>query len=376
MPHLLLQAKMLEKKRKILYCKGEKKKQNFSGRQPNVFHIKQNKYRLVHHSRNSASKQWNETVVLNFNGLMRVFKTFFVFLTTVDDFSLIWQKVLDEIVEFYNFPSEEVVNVCIQSVQDLLLIKKDEISQTLAKSLWESCWSTFSRMTALMTGRQMPTCNLFLVQVLSSLFKQLGSSFGDRDLQRLLTLLRPVAFIPSTSDSNPISEPQKEVFALIEAIPKTNTLFPHVVVELIVYIAQAIGFDYKNSITETDVPQIQTQRSKQFYLFAERTIQILFKTLNAQQQQNPNSFDANVFQDTITILGTAMLTKYQQYQLPLWRTAADSFINIVKREVPMLNKQNDISDVKLNLIWNSTNSVAPRLQVDADLDLPAFAKQL
>ena len=32
---------------------------------------------MIHHSRNTSSKQWNETLVITFNGLVRVFKGYF-----------------------------------------------------------------------------------------------------------------------------------------------------------------------------------------------------------------------------------------------------------------------------------------------------------
>jgi hypothetical protein len=49
---------------------------------------------LVHHSRNNAQKQWDETIVLSFSGLSRLIKTFFSTLSQLQSFADLWSQWL------------------------------------------------------------------------------------------------------------------------------------------------------------------------------------------------------------------------------------------------------------------------------------------
>jgi hypothetical protein len=199
-----------------------------------------------------------------------------------------------------------------------------------------------ARLVSGMQGRTLPSSHLLLAQVLTSLYRHLSSQFVDGDYQRLLLLMRPVAFVASTSESNPISECQKEVFALLDAMPtRSEALMPHVVVELLVYISQTIGFEYRNSIcSDTEVPATFVNRSKQFYLFGERTIGLLLRLLDAKRAESTSRFEPSVFHDTVAVLGATLMTKYSQYHLTLWRTAHEAFVSIVKNDIQRLNRSN------------------------------------
>jgi len=52
----------------------------------------------------------------------------------------------------------------------------------------------------------------------------------------------------------------------------------------------------------------------------------------------------------VKVLGTSMITKYQAYNSPFWRSAVSSFISISKIGINDLNKS-DISEIKVNVIW-------------------------
>jgi hypothetical protein len=66
---------------------------------------------LVHYSRNTASKQWNETQVLALNGVVRVFKSFFTRLKALNSFHAAWAKLLADAEIFFVTPSVEVSSV-------------------------------------------------------------------------------------------------------------------------------------------------------------------------------------------------------------------------------------------------------------------------
>ena len=51
------------------------------------------KHVMVHHSRNTVEKQWDETRVLVVSGISDTFAKFFVTLSTLDEFQAAWEKV-------------------------------------------------------------------------------------------------------------------------------------------------------------------------------------------------------------------------------------------------------------------------------------------
>ena len=69
---------------------------------------------LVHHTRNTASKQWAETQVIVLGGVARVFQTRLDSLCQLDGFERVWSTLLDNIKECACSPSNEVRhNFCL-----------------------------------------------------------------------------------------------------------------------------------------------------------------------------------------------------------------------------------------------------------------------
>lgn len=74
---------------------------------------------LVHHSRNTAQKQWDETLVLVLGGMSRLLRPFLPFLQTLDNFQKGWDSLLLFIQESILNGSKEVAlaaNNCLQTV--------------------------------------------------------------------------------------------------------------------------------------------------------------------------------------------------------------------------------------------------------------------
>jgi hypothetical protein len=70
-------------------------------------------FRLVHHSRNTAGKQWNETLSLALGGVVRVYKLFFSSLKSIPSFEVAWTKLFDQLVHFIAQDGYEVSTVII-----------------------------------------------------------------------------------------------------------------------------------------------------------------------------------------------------------------------------------------------------------------------
>ena len=70
-----------------------------------------NPFRLVHHTRNTNEKQWNETVVFAMQGIIRVFRTFFPIVSSLNGFNDSWAQLLKLFESFAGSKSSEVSKV-------------------------------------------------------------------------------------------------------------------------------------------------------------------------------------------------------------------------------------------------------------------------
>lgn len=121
--------------------------------------------RLVHHTRNTNEKQWNETVVFAMQGIIRVFRTFFPTLSALDDFSKHWAQLLSFFETFAGSKSVEVSKVWkptlkIQSAngtpQNAISLLKELMhpqvtSEVFARVLWENMWECLSHISRTLT---------------------------------------------------------------------------------------------------------------------------------------------------------------------------------------------------------------------------------
>jgi hypothetical protein len=72
---------------------------------------------LIHHSRNTAQKQWDETIVLVLGGIARLLRSFFPFLQQLSKFSSGWVLLLDFVKNGILNGSKEVALAAINCLQ-------------------------------------------------------------------------------------------------------------------------------------------------------------------------------------------------------------------------------------------------------------------
>lgn len=78
---------------------------------------------LIHHSRNTAQKQWAETQVLTLSGISRVFNTKRHMLQSLGDFNRAWSLLLEFIENAALSKSNEVSLAALKSFQEIIYNK-------------------------------------------------------------------------------------------------------------------------------------------------------------------------------------------------------------------------------------------------------------
>ena len=195
---------------------------------------------LIHHSRDTAEKQWAETSVLSLAGVSRVFSTRSHILQKLDDYPRAWALLLEMIEASALSKNSEVALNSLKSFQEIVnsnnegsveqneenSLKFLEISES-ELDLWTNAWRVwqiigvnsmesmqFLRTTKDSAGK-IQTKTIYpsqpyltaLVNVFPPLFGHIYSRFGIGDLQRLCKVLQRAVSMPLHSETSPFLLP-------------------------------------------------------------------------------------------------------------------------------------------------------------------------
>ena len=76
---------------------------------------------MMHHSRNTAQKQWAETKVLTISGVVRVFNTKRKLLKSMEDYSKAWLLLLEYVEKMALSDTAEVSLAALKSLQEMIV---------------------------------------------------------------------------------------------------------------------------------------------------------------------------------------------------------------------------------------------------------------
>ena len=215
---------------------------------------------LIHHSRDTAEKQWAETRVLTLSGVARVFNNRRQILAGLEEFPRAWALLL-EFIEFAALSkSAEVALAALKSFQDIVQDSSENPETAVASSspvensrdknagkgaarlkvkpkfceaadedlnLWSNAWRVWYNIgttsmaeshivrtrrdsSGKITSTRTYSAQAFLaalVQIFPSLFMRIYGRFGLADLQKLAKILQTSVTIPVPVDQSPFLVP-------------------------------------------------------------------------------------------------------------------------------------------------------------------------
>eukprot|EP00123_Amoebidium_parasiticum_P019109 comp24340_c0_seq1/m.46265 comp24340_c0_seq1/g.46265 ORF comp24340_c0_seq1/g.46265 comp24340_c0_seq1/m.46265 type:complete len:1624 (-) comp24340_c0_seq1:273-5144(-) len=182
---------------------------------------------LVHHSRNTAAKQWDESVVISLAGVTGVLRTHYTRLNTLADFPFAWQLALSFIEVFGVGSSKEVASAAVSCMADLLRAPEAaglDVGQAggEGEGSWRQAWLVWARLATNNTpelegeaaGEELtvsiddptalavrPDTLTALVALYSVLHLHIGAGLSDSDHRLLFFVLRRVAACVSHSSN-------------------------------------------------------------------------------------------------------------------------------------------------------------------------------
>lgn len=171
---------------------------------------------MMHHSRDTEKKQWQETSVLTLAGIARVFKTKRLVLLQMENFDTAWDKVLEFIQNAATSSSIEVSRAALCSFEEVLN-PIDSITPK-QKIVYRKAWNAWCNIGIKVTippppGQTSPDEMLTqayltsLVLLFPSLHCHLADQFDGRDFKHLSQVLYGAVCVPIRSDSTAFHQP-------------------------------------------------------------------------------------------------------------------------------------------------------------------------
>lgn len=112
---------------------------------------------MMHHTRNTVSKQWDETRALALSGASRVFCRFFAVFQGLDSMGMVWKLLLEFVEASIRHRSAEVVTAGIEALAEMLSScfgvadSASGVESEIMRKLWCDAMSTLSAVTAHVT---------------------------------------------------------------------------------------------------------------------------------------------------------------------------------------------------------------------------------
>lgn len=320
---------------------------------------------LIHHSRNTAQKQWAETQVLTLSGVARVFNTKRQMLQALGDFPRAWTILLEFIEYSALSKNSEVSFSALKSFQEILYNNKNQTNDNKLsnedKDIWSIAWKVWLKigkeLTIPMNNNETledfyaPTQAylIALVQIFHNIFQHVKNTFTIDDLKQLCGVLTNAVTLPAygSTDQYIITTSAEFCIAALydgalhaielvqnEAISRNNTkMLPEIFKQLLIFTKFTCAppklgkYDVRSKVSPewTNMNYIQ---------FGEKAMNMLVK-LYEKTATNMDVINESVLYEILAALHIPLALKYNCISNTTWKLAASSLIAVLKTGLPV-----------------------------------------
>ncbi|XP_072952390.1 uncharacterized protein [Typha angustifolia] len=325
---------------------------------------------LIHHSRNTAQKQWDETIVLVLAGITRLLRSFFPFLQSLKNFSSGWGLLLEFVKNSILHGSKEVALAAIGCLQTTVSshCPKGNLEASYVKSMLD-VYELVLQTSPNYKSNSADKVKQEILHGLGDLYIQAQSMFDTDMYLRLLNILH-LTITNSKSSGDFESElgnvppVQRTILKIIPLLRPTDLLpsmWSPLLQELLFYLT---GYeapeDKRNNevdrkknetepngdiINDTGITSCDDMKTCGWsHLFEEKLVPIIVELyLDA-----PPNERSNISPEIIRGLGRCMNTRRDNPKGSLWRVAVECFNHVIVDDVSrVLDFKTDLHSYKL-----------------------------
>lgn len=305
---------------------------------------------LIHHTRNTAQKQWAETQVLTLSGVARVFNTKRQLLQALGDFSRAWTILLEFMENAALSKNNEVSIAALKSFQEILFQNKNQSDKPDDKEIWNVAWKHWLKIGSEITEGvvdqesedfYVPSQAFLtaLVQIFPNIFQHIKVHFTIEDHQKLNKVLNNAVTIPIVGETVPSSNDitltplHDGILHAVELVQKEaincniGKMLPLIFIQLLKfakYMCSPPTFNKLESKTK-----VSEWVSMNYIPFGERATIMVVK-LYEKTAENPEVISAGILHKIITTLHVPLASKYNCASGSIWKLAASSLIAVLK----------------------------------------------
>ena len=360
--------------------------------------VSQSNVIMIHHSRNTAQKQWAETKVLTISGVVRVFNTKRNLLKSMGDYSKAWVLLLEYVEKMALSNTSEVSLAALKALQEMITsssvglqssnspsgIDKNQSKLSDLKDInWTLCWKAWLNIGNQKanyisnTSEIVPHSQMLLtgyLQIFLTLFPHVRNTFRREDVESLGKVLLSCAQVPLESEfqepaGNTISQLHGAVLESLNLVREVAlkgdgkgnnwVLLPEVfeVYFKLCKAAMATRSNYKD-----------LKFREKFSLLGEACLEHIALTYenavtsekDQKRRENLNHIliNENIHFKAIRLLHIPLRQKYRCYIQSNWRVAINALIKVLRCGIPIAREHKAIDkDGQFSDYWAELGEV-------------------
>lgn len=325
---------------------------------------------LIHHSRNTAQKQWAETQVLTLLGVARVFNNKRQLLQALGDFPRAWSLLLEFIENSALSKNNEVSLAALKAFQDILYWNKEtegKVVQSGEESdIWGVAWRVWVSIGAESTTppTDLDRDDLYipsqpfltaLIQIFPAVFQHIKSRFVPAELKKLCKVLQNAVTVPVLGEASPFIIPsvndaaltqlQDGVLHSIELLQKeaknTKAMIAPIFQQLLIFSKFACHPPPYGNLETKTISQLKGTYGEwitvNYIPFGEKALSMVV-SLYQTAAHDSAVINSNVLFSIIEALHVPLSMKYDCPSHTTWKLAVTCLLSVLQTGLPLARK--------------------------------------
>ena len=320
---------------------------------------------LVHHSRNTASKQWDETLTLSLGGVGKLARAHFPAVASLDGFDERWDAFLDFFVHSVANGAKETSLAAISALQ--MTISSHASTPAMPPALFSRCLRAYadaSRACNRAGNRAHAKTRAELAASVTRLYGARRAAFDEEDVRTALVVADALARAPepwrddgsrnAKPDSNlgqsyAAEETQRACLALVANLAPLDDaatdagLYPRALRQLLSYAEEAAKGEERDESERGAATEIETQPAATSHAFGAAACAAFANMY--RDARVPADDRAATFGAATRVLGAAMATRGKgagaggaSDDETLWRSATRAMAVAMAHGLPAVHK--------------------------------------
>ncbi|XP_004495778.1 uncharacterized protein [Cicer arietinum] len=314
---------------------------------------------LIHHSRNTAQKQWDETLVLVLGGIARILRLFFPFFTSLSNFWSGWESLLQFVENSILNGSKEVALAAINCLQTN--VNSHSLKGNMPMPYLISVIDVYE-LVLKKPSSYSDKVKQEILHGLGEIYVQAKGSFNDVIYTQLIAIIGLAVKKAMITNDNfemefgnvpPVLRTILEMLPLLGPTEATSSMWPVLLREFLQYLPRQdthlqnedgkidqardspVNYEAPNGTTPISRDKVAASPGSEStaainagtpsYIFAEKLVPLLVDLF----LQAPTAEKYIVYPEIIQSLGRCMTTRRDNPDSALWRLAVEAFNRVL-----------------------------------------------